>query len=259
MWAYLFLALGLGLSFAGNWAAAYVLEAEPDRIDLAFAGAPPVVVFGAIEVFTRNVWPDTRAWQWIRWLFIIFVAFPAAAVSFIHLVNLFVHGREADPIAWVIAVASAVMIDGLLAGCTAALLIQRVEQAPAKIPMAITAGPSPDIARLERQIAQVLTRTAEPPRIFVVEPPKVTRPKPKPLPEVETPAPKRAILPGRKRIRAQDHPLWPAWVEAFDAGDPWDVEKMIMEQKGIGNDDVTPAAARSMINRWRKTREGEPT
>lgn len=255
MWAYLFLALGLGLSFAGNWAAAYVLEDRPDNMDLAFAGAPPVVVFGAIEVFTRNVWPATKAWQAIRWLFITFVAAPAALVSFIHLVNLFVHGRESNRMVWVIAVASALMIDGLLAGCTAALLIKRTPE-PVKPVAAITAFGEPTdlrphIARLERHIADALS---QPPRIFIAEPPK-TR-----LTVVKTETKQKPERPNtntepRKRFRAQDHPLWPAWLADFETGADWNAERMIKEQKALGNE-MTDAAARALLNRWRKTRSG---
>jgi hypothetical protein len=143
IWAYIGIAVGLGISLAGNIAATHLDGAKPSSVDIAAAGVAPIAVFIAIEVLSRNPWPDQRRWTNIKWAFSMIVGPAAAIVSFIHLAELTMDGHEtSDPVAWTVALLTPLMIDGLLVGCTAALLIP-AQEAERPTPLAEEA-PAPE-------------------------------------------------------------------------------------------------------------------
>lgn len=60
--------------------------------------------------------------------------------------------------------------------------------------------------------------------------------------------PVTASIEGRQRLRPDQHPLWPDWLDAYRSEKPWD-DFTLAEKLGAG---VTMAAARSRRQRWER-------
>lgn len=136
-WAYVGTTIGLGASLAGNIAAAFLDGAKPTAVEYGLAAVAPMAVFLAIEIGSRNPWKN-ESWGPTLRKVMMWVVGPAAAVfSFIHLVELSLDGKatvvwDGDHhvhavalINWTVAVLAPVMIDGLMVGSAAALLLPK--------------------------------------------------------------------------------------------------------------------------------------
>jgi hypothetical protein len=251
-WAYLYLTAGLVVSALANLKAAYIDDAHPDRILLALAAAPPIFMFGSIEVLTRNPWPDVPHWQKIKHFVAYGVAVPAAIISYIHLVHLAINGHTTGPNAWIywlIATMTPLMIDGVIGACTAALLIpasgadtsDAVKDRGEGNRPAITAGL--DLERLFqswRAETEALAFRLQPDldqwRIVLDE-----------VLAVRLPETRRSESVSRKR--KVESPVWPAFLAAHQAGEPWDRDRLVKEFANIG-DVRDPEAVRHVLRRW---------
>ncbi len=244
-WGYTSVFIALGVSLAGNVTAASLHGRDPDWVDLGFAGIPPLAAFLSIEIVNHNPWKDTTWGPRVRNVLLGLVAPASAVVSFIHLVSVVVADREtgANPegvITWITAVLTALLIDGLMFGGTAALLLPAQGPARATPPVAaIEAYPN-----WREEIRLALATTAAPP-VVVVEPPK-------PVKAVAPRTPKAPVVaaPGRQRYAPREHPLWTAWLDAASQSAPWSPEQMVEQMKTVMGRNISTAAAATMIGRW---------
>lgn len=251
LWAYLGLAIGLGISLAANEQAVYLSNPDPQGIDQLIAALPPAAAFIAIEVLIHNPWPLTLVWRRTVRAIAWGVAIPSTVVSFVHLAHLsIVHqgvtfGNGLDPdeaVALLVAFLTPLMIDGLLAASTAALMIpaaavsRETSSAVALRDVRIITRTMP--VYIDRVVEKVVEKVVEGPERIVIK--KVPAPT---VESVRTSAP-------QKRFRAEQHPLWPAWRSDLERGQPWSAERMQKELQAWGSPDATAAAARSLINRW---------
>jgi hypothetical protein len=260
-WAYLFLAAGLAVSALANLRAAYIDTAHPQMVTLIMAAAPPVVLFGAIEILTRNDWPKTGLWPELRALIAVAVAVPAAVISYVHLVHLAIH-NHAGWTYWLVATLTPLMIDGLLLGCATALLIPPVQAALA--PPAPVTAVDPGEGRRKALAAQaehdamkmalaMMTRDrdAAEQRLGArdAEIAALRAPEP-PVPPVKRPGPGRAPA-------VTTHTLWAPFVAAAAAGTPWDAERLGKELAQVG-DTREPSAWRHVLRRWNEALAKNP-
>lgn len=120
-WARTFLALALFVSMVGN-VAHTVLADSAISLWLRVPGAVvwPVFTFGGIEIIVRMIWERKWTHSLARNM-VLFPAVPAAIVSYQHLYSLLLMMGEEHFIAYIGPAA----IDGMMIGCTMALLFTR--------------------------------------------------------------------------------------------------------------------------------------
>jgi hypothetical protein len=124
-WAYFGLLLGMAASTTGN-VANTVLTASDVHLGLRvpFAVLWPVLTWVAIEILTRTIWSRSFAHVATRAVLAVPVGIVAAFVSYLHLHHLMVMAGEPGPAQAVGPLA----IDGMLFGCTVALLVTRAQE-----------------------------------------------------------------------------------------------------------------------------------
>lgn len=133
--AYVSLAVGSGVSIAGNIADTYRIGGEStDTLDIALAAFWPAAVLLAIEMFVSTLWSQARGYQAMRWIGSIGIGFLAMRVSWIHLNELLAsRGQTAD-----VATLGPLAIDCLAVMGTALILSGRRNvgnvPAPATVP-----------------------------------------------------------------------------------------------------------------------------
>jgi hypothetical protein len=249
-WGYVSVLVALSVSLAGNVTAAYLHRnplthelVDPTWVDIGFAGIPPLVAFFSIETVNHNVW-DGIATPWgpmVRKVILGLVTPASAIVSFIHLVTVVVTDRlggtrEEDALVWFTAVLTALLIDGMMFGGVAALLLPK---GPAS-----AAAPEPSVAVVTMDadepvlLADPEGRPALPARKRTV---RATLAKQVPLEEKD-----------RKRWPPRQHPLWEGWVSARTAGAPWSAEDMALKEKAHMDREMSVPAAQTRISRWEK-------
>lgn len=120
--AYASLALGSGVSIAGNIADTYRISGPAtDTLDITLAAFWPAAVLLAIEMFVSTLWSPARGYQALRWIGSIGIGFMAMRVSWIHLNELLAsRGQAAD-----VATLGPLAIDGLAIMATALILSGR--------------------------------------------------------------------------------------------------------------------------------------
>ncbi|RLK22680.1 hypothetical protein DER29_0519 [Micromonospora sp. M71_S20] len=133
-WAYFGAILGGGLSVTANIAHPYI-AGDPAALEVIFSAAWPLLLFVGIEVLARVAFPTGFGYAFLRFAGVGLVALVAAIVSYRHLSGLFDHYGD-DPMTVVIG---PLAIDGLLAVCSAALILTGrkralAEEAPAAKP-----------------------------------------------------------------------------------------------------------------------------
>ncbi|MDG4801757.1 hypothetical protein [Micromonospora sp. WMMD980] len=149
-WAYFGAILGGALSVAANVAHSYI-AGDPSWLKVVFSVAWPVLLFVGIEVLARVAFPKGAGYALLRFVGVGLVALVAAIVSYRHLSGLFAHyGEDA-----VTVVLGPVAIDGLLAVCSAAMILTARKRAlaaadPAQAPMRETTPATPDEGPEER-------------------------------------------------------------------------------------------------------------
>lgn len=123
--AYLSLAIGAGVSVAGNIADTHRISAgqgrTPDSLDIFIAGFWPGAVLLVIEMFVSRLWPQRRGPQAIRWGASLIFGFIAAFMSWIHLSDLLASRAQGSTVATLGPLA----IDGLAIMATALILANR--------------------------------------------------------------------------------------------------------------------------------------
>lgn len=260
-WGYIGILIALSVSLAGNVTAAYLHDKEPTWVDLGFAGIPPLVAFLSVEIVNHNPWEGTRWGGTVKWVLLAVVAPAAAIVSFIHLTTVVITGRVHDltpegVLNWVTAVLTALLIDGLMFGGTAALLLP-----PKPEPVLITGviESVPDWrAEMALQFAEreaTLQRTVDALREEIASAPKgparKTRPK---APVVAGSLAPQVTLEekDRKRWPPREHPLWKDWLAARGGEKAWDAEEMVLQTKQHMGREITLPAARMVLVRFEK-------
>lgn len=183
---------------------------------LFVGGAPPLFVFIAIEILTKNPWHLTGWGLAVQNTMAGLVAVPAGAISFAHLAHLIIHGHEREWLQWMIAIMTPLMVDGLLVGSTAALLLPVVRRLKAADVENI-----PDIGQKESPVTGDGLRKGE------------------------TLGPPRKMSPGRGTA----DPLHAKWLAALQSGEPWTKEDMLAAMQRT-NPAATLNAARMKVNRW---------
>lgn len=156
--AYTSLALGSGVSIAGNVADTYRISGPAtDALDITLAAFWPAAVLLAIEMFVSTLWSKAPGYQALRWIGSIGIGFMAMRVSWIHLNELLAsRGQTAD-----VATLGPLAIDGLAIMATALILSGRravsTVQDTAE-PMAIVhkLPPMPYVPEDERRLASDL-------------------------------------------------------------------------------------------------------
>lgn len=259
VWGYIGVFTGLSVSLAGNVAATYLNDAKPDKVDILAAGLPPFAVFIAIELLSRNPWRNAPTWgPLVQKVVAIGVAPPAAIISFIHLVHLTIDGKTEDPFAWAVAILTPLMIDGLLVGSTAALLLPKNPASvvpPEGVSRAQTTAAfnstmaaftrSETERKVDSAVASVLAHEAVP------NGQKVTAVRARLAPQRPRTGHENGLV-ERKRYKPREHPLWAAWLAAKDAGAPWSPDEMVQQAKTEMGKDMSVPAAATMIGRWEK-------
>lgn len=123
--AYLSLAVGSGVSIAGNIADTYrVAETagrQVDTLDIVISAFWPAAVLLAIEMFVSHLWPRTVAMQAVRWLGSLGIGFVAMYVSWHHLADLLSSRGQDSVVSWLGPLA----IDGLAIMATGLILSSR--------------------------------------------------------------------------------------------------------------------------------------
>jgi hypothetical protein len=131
-WGYVGVLIALLVSLAGNVESAKLHTPffDPSRVEYAFAGLPPLVAFISIEIVNHNPWANITWGKWITRVLLFVVAPGSALVSFVHLTLVGFHSLQVtvpdDLQMWLnvaTAVLTALLIDGLILGGTAALLL----------------------------------------------------------------------------------------------------------------------------------------
>jgi hypothetical protein len=121
--AYVALALGAGLSIAGNVADTYrVREHLTDELDIVMAVAWPALVVLMVEIFVSTRWRGLGlAMQCLRWLGCVSIGAMAMTVSWVHLNDLMAsRGQMA-----IVAILGPLAIDALAIMATALILAGR--------------------------------------------------------------------------------------------------------------------------------------
>ncbi|MFI7069511.1 helix-turn-helix domain-containing protein [Micromonospora sediminicola] len=117
-WAYAGAILGGAASVAANVAHSYI-GPDPSALEVAFSIFWPSALFVCVEVLARVAFPRGFGYAALRFVGVSLVALVAAIVSYRHLSGLFEHYGE-DPVTVTIG---PLAIDGLLAVCSAALIL----------------------------------------------------------------------------------------------------------------------------------------
>ncbi len=131
-WARIGLAVGVVLSVAGNVTHTVLLDSSVNlALRIIFAACWPGLLFVGIEVLVRTDW--RRKFMDIagRVVVSIPVGIVAAVVSYLHLHSLMTSSGE-DPFS---SLVGPLAIDGLMVGCTIALLVARRNAAPDPAPV----------------------------------------------------------------------------------------------------------------------------
>jgi hypothetical protein len=130
-WARTGAILGGLVSIAANVAHSFIAPADapatwhPSPGAIAFSMAWPVLLYVAVEVFSKPAWPRTGAYALLRWAGLLPVALVAGFVSYRHMSGLLLHYGE-EPL---VAFAGPIAVDGLMVMATAALMvIARIRQ-----------------------------------------------------------------------------------------------------------------------------------
>lgn len=120
--AYVALAIGAGLSIAGNVADTFRTRADAtDTLDVVLAVAWPALVVLMVEMFVSRLWPSTKPMQAIRWIGCLAIGAMAMRVSWVHLNDLLAsRGQDAD-----VATIGPMAIDALAIMATALILSGR--------------------------------------------------------------------------------------------------------------------------------------
>jgi hypothetical protein len=237
VFAYAGVAAGLAASLAGNLASARILKPgeELSLVDWGLAGLPPLFVYLAIEVAARNPWSGTPWALPVRRAMLWGLAPSAGIISFVHLVHLGmdgkaweVHppGRAVDWVAvlnWVPALLLPVVIDGLLVGSAAALLL------PKNPAMASASEGGPAV---------------EPPRAESV-------PGPAELVSTERPARSRPAPKPKVAGRRVEHPAFAQFLRDAEEGRRWSTGDMKRALAAHGQN-VNDNAARAQLSRWNR-------
>lgn len=252
-WGYVSVFIALGVSLAGNVTAAYLHQdevnpnVEPSWVDVGFAGLPPLAAFLVIELANHNPWKNTDWGPKVLNVLLVVIAPGSAIVSFIHLVTVVVHGRATDwttpegILTWVTAVLTALLIDGLMFGGTAALLLPEKRQEGLEAPQARPGG--------------AVAGLAKGPATTALPKPAVSQGPPRPVLSRQ-PVLKATLAQqqeGPKKYRAHEHPLWDRWHADLLAGSPWSSETMVKEMKVATGRDLSRRAAAEQIRRWQKS------
>lgn len=123
--AYLSLAVGSGVSIAGNIADTYrVAETAGravDTLDIVISAFWPAAVLLAIEMFVSHLWPRSVPMQTVRWLGSLGIGFVAMYVSWHHLADLLSSRGQDSVVSWLGPLA----IDGLAIMATGLILSSR--------------------------------------------------------------------------------------------------------------------------------------
>jgi hypothetical protein len=251
-WGYVSVLVALSVSLAGNVTAAFLKErptpslpfpyvdravqmaADPTWVDIGIAGLPPLAAFLVIELANHNPWAGTKWGPTVLKVLLIVVAPASAVVSFIHLVSVVMHDKVADTtpeglLNWSTAVLTALLIDGLMFGGTAALLL----------PKSPTTKPS---------------RSKPVPQDDPTPHPEPEQPKKKPRVVRATLAPQKAST-DRKRWPAREHPCWPDYVDARGRGVTPNPQEWALLVSARTEKDMDAPAARTMLGRWSKEYE----
>lgn len=243
-WGYVGVFLALGTSLAGNVESAklHTPFIDPTRTEIAFAGLPPLVAFVSIELVNHNPWANIAWGKWITRVLLFVVAPGSALVSFVHLTLVGLHSLQvpipADMQQYLnvaTAVLTALLIDGLILGGTAALLL------PVRTVTVIEHGnrghalPSGLEKLRDEMQAEFDAQRAQ--LVAAIEHLQNER--------RET---RKAKAPAKRVPAARpSHPAWDQWVQfqAREGREPTGRE--MAEMAG-----VSPGAARSLMSRWRK-------
>lgn len=247
-WAYLFLAIGLGISFWANISAVHIAPLNwvgsysPPLVRIMMAGLAPLAMFGAIEVVARNLWPGDWYWKLAKWGLAISVGVWAGVISYRHLYHLACNNMGLDPGEFnVEAAGTPIMIDVLILLCTAALLIPQ-PQVEVKTSTPATRRAARAAALADASSVGLGVAFGTVPEIRVVEK-VITVEKERPVVKRTPVAPPTG---DRKRYAAGEHPKYPDWEAARMSNTPWTVEDMRVALGG------TATAARSMLQRWER-------
>jgi hypothetical protein len=284
-WGYVSVLVALGVSLAGNVTAAYlhapalpqlpvpfvnaeaVAQADPTWVDIGIAGLPPLAAFLLIELANHNPWADTKWGPRVVSVLLWVVAPASAVVSFIHLVSVVMHGKNADittwegRLNWITAILTALLIDGLMFGGTAALLLPKspATKPPKTVPVAAV-GAYPD---WRDEMARLLGDFKAPERLVVDHeppPPPPRVPMSKPPVEPRKPKVKATLAPQKastekKRYAAREHPVWPEYEECRKAGIEMNPNDLTILVKAKMGKEITIPAAQTMLGRWKKEYE----
>jgi hypothetical protein len=247
-WGYVSVAVAMGVSLAGNLQAARLQtpDVPPTLVEYAFAGLPPLVAFGSIELVNHNRWEDAPWGKYIVRVLMGVVAPGSALVSFVHLatVSLDASGITLDGtvdkyLHWGTSILTALLIDGLVVGGTAALLLPK--EAP-ETPIPATPLPITDLrGALEQAVHEqmaALAAVSQVPVNLLPDPPLPDPPKPR----VRTPKP-----------RVGPAALYDDWITD---GRTWDSKALA--RKAYGVEEPTEAmlsTCRSTLSRWKRADE----
>lgn len=283
-WGYVSVLVALGVSLAGNVTAAYLhasplpqlpvpfapmadatANPDPTWVDIGIAGLAPLAAFLLIELANHNPWADTL-WGPRVVRVLLWVIEPAAAiVSFIHLVTVVMHDKNTDistwegRLNWATAVLTALLIDGLMFGGTAALLLPKSPAIrPSKPVAAIGAYPDwrDEMARLLADVKPMSqadpTPHLEHKEKAVKEIIKIreaaTRPR---KPRTASTAP----VEDKKRYAPREHPVWPEYEQRRDEGLDMNPSDLALLVKAKMQKEMTPDAASTMLRRWNREYE----
>lgn len=217
--AYISLAVGAGVSVAGNVADTHRIAADsgrtPDGLDIFIAGFWPAAVLLVIEMFVSRLWPRTFGAQAIRWTASITFGFIAAYMSWIHLSDLLLSRAQPETVATLGPLA----IDGLAIMATALILAARghkVDNGPGFMATVDTA--------MDRFLA------------------KPDVPAARPLPPFDEQAPADT-----------DESVWESLVDRLGGQEPTLPAPVSPAPVGTPTVDKVPATARDMIQTWMDT------
>jgi len=265
-WGYVSVLVALGVSLAGNVTAAYLHSPDPTWVDIGIAGLPPLAAFLLIELANHNPWDDAKWGPRVVSVLLWVVAPASAVVSFIHLVSVVMHNRNSDigtwdgRLNWLTAVLTALLIDGLMFGGTAALLLPKSPATESAKPPAAPAGEIGAFPDWRGELAHLLA-DMKPSGTVVVdhEPPAVPRTPPTPpvqrRPKVKATLGPQKTSTERKRYPPREHPVWPAFVESREKQRTFTPEDLVRAMKNEMDKEITPAAAQTMLGRWNKEYE----
>jgi len=151
-WARFGLGFGAALSVIGNVAHTYLIDSTVSLLlRVPFAVAWPVVLFIGIEVLVRVDWRQKFLDHAGRVLIWGPAGAVAAVVSYLHLHQLMTFAGET----WFAALVGPLAIDGLMIGCTVALLAIRAASLAEKLPAL-----QPQTELSDKQLEQILERWA---------------------------------------------------------------------------------------------------